>query len=177
VRSCLPSHLPPWLCWEPLPSQPPSKQFRKSPGPVATCTTPAETGEITRLPPFLLHLMLREQVLHQGSWLPAAGSVYALSCACLRAAPNKRIGSGSVGAFGEPTGFVDPLSSGSNCTRDIPYLQQLGVNTIRVYSVNSSLNHDDCMKALRYVRKPRSWVPLADMSFTAEPTYTRCEVM
>lgn len=57
-------------------------------------------------------------------------------------------GSGSVGAFGEPTGFIDPLSSGTNCTRDIPYLKQLGVNTVRVYSVNSSLNHDDCMQAL-----------------------------
>jgi hypothetical protein len=52
------------------------------------------------------------------------------------------------GGFPEPSSFIDPLSSGSNCTRDIPYLQQLGVNAVRVYSVNSSLNHDDCMSAL-----------------------------
>ncbi|KXN81117.1 1,3-beta-glucanosyltransferase gel4 [Leucoagaricus sp. SymC.cos] len=50
-------------------------------------------------------------------------------------------------AFGEPSDFIDPLSLGDACKRDIPFLQQLTVNTIRVYSVNSSLNHDDCMNA------------------------------
>jgi hypothetical protein len=44
--------------------------------------------------------------------------------------------------------FFDPLSSPANCTRDIPYLKQLGVNAVRVYSVNSSLNHDECMSQL-----------------------------
>jgi hypothetical protein len=34
------------------------------------------------------------------------------------------------------------------CVRAIPYLQQLGVNTIRAYSVNSLLNHDYYMQAL-----------------------------
>ncbi|EIW66984.1 1,3-beta-glucanosyltransferase [Tremella mesenterica] len=50
------------------------------------------------------------------------------------------------GGFPEPSSFIDPLSSAQNCTRDLPYLKQLGVNAVRVYSVNSSLNHDDCMK-------------------------------
>lgn len=50
--------------------------------------------------------------------------------------------------FSEPSTFIDPLQDGTACKRDIPFLQQLGVNTIRVYSVNSSLNHDDCMSAL-----------------------------
>ncbi|ORY25518.1 putative 1,3-beta-glucanosyltransferase [Naematelia encephala] len=52
------------------------------------------------------------------------------------------------GGFPEPSSFVDPLSSSQNCTRDIPYLRQLGVNAVRVYSVNSSLNHDACMSML-----------------------------
>ena len=48
--------------------------------------------------------------------------------------------------FLEPSSFIDPLTDNTNCTRDLPFLKQLGVNTIRAYSVNSSLNHDDCMQ-------------------------------
>ncbi|KAF8807668.1 glycoside hydrolase family 72 protein [Phlegmacium glaucopus] len=47
--------------------------------------------------------------------------------------------------FEEPSSFTDPLAVGSACQRDLPFLQQLGVNVLRVYSVNSSLNHDTCM--------------------------------
>lgn len=49
------------------------------------------------------------------------------------------------GGFPDYSSFYDPLSSGTNCTRDLPYLQQLGVNAIRVYSVNAAANHDSCM--------------------------------
>ena len=64
-----------------------------------------------------------------------------------------RIFSGAVVAdenspFSEPSTFIDPLANSTACARDLPFLQQLNVNTIRVYSVNSSLNHDDCMNAL-----------------------------
>jgi len=50
--------------------------------------------------------------------------------------------------FSEPSTFIDPLANATACARDLPFLQQLGVNTIRVYSVNASLNHDSCMQAL-----------------------------
>ncbi|KAG9314720.1 carbohydrate-binding module family 43 protein/Glycoside hydrolase family 72 protein [Chiua virens] len=48
--------------------------------------------------------------------------------------------------FLEPSTFIDPLANGTSCQRDLPYIQELGVNTIRAYSVNSSLNHDACMQ-------------------------------
>ncbi|KAF2836096.1 glycoside hydrolase family 72 protein [Patellaria atrata CBS 101060] len=47
------------------------------------------------------------------------------------------------------TSYVDPLSDPAGCTRDIPYFQELGLNTIRVYAVKSEENHDDCMTALQ----------------------------
>jgi len=44
--------------------------------------------------------------------------------------------------------LVDPIADPDTCTRDIKYFQQLGVNTIRIYSVDNSLSHDTCMNAL-----------------------------
>lgn len=50
--------------------------------------------------------------------------------------------------FLEPSTFIDPLADSSGCARDVPYLTQLGVNVIRVYSVDNTQNHDSCMSAL-----------------------------
>ncbi|OSX67830.1 carbohydrate-binding module family 43 protein [Postia placenta MAD-698-R-SB12] len=50
--------------------------------------------------------------------------------------------------FLEPSTFIDPLANSTSCERDLPYLKQLNVNAVRIYSVNSSLNHDDCMNNL-----------------------------
>ena len=43
---------------------------------------------------------------------------------------------------------VDPLANSDGCTRDIPYFKELDVNVLRVYQVNSSLDHSSCMSAL-----------------------------
>lgn len=50
---------------------------------------------------------------------------------------------------GGSSSTVDPLSSKAACDRDIPYFQQLGINTIRVYQVDNSANHDYCMSLLQ----------------------------
>ncbi|WYZ41536.1 hypothetical protein EsH8_V_000431 [Colletotrichum jinshuiense] len=42
----------------------------------------------------------------------------------------------------------DPLADTSICGRDIPKFKDLGVNTIRVYSVDNSKNHTACMQQL-----------------------------
>ncbi|KAI5955206.1 gel2 [Candida jiufengensis] len=42
----------------------------------------------------------------------------------------------------------DPLSDPVQCARDIILFQELGVNTVRIYSVNPDLNHDKCMTML-----------------------------
>lgn len=44
----------------------------------------------------------------------------------------------------DPSNNKDPLSDGDICKRDAALLQQLGINTIRVYNLDPSLNHDDC---------------------------------
>lgn len=43
---------------------------------------------------------------------------------------------------------ADPLSNWETCSRDIYLFQQLGINTIRVYSVDPDVDHDPCMTLL-----------------------------
>ncbi|KAL2349730.1 Glucanosyltransferase-domain-containing protein [Cryomyces antarcticus] len=50
---------------------------------------------------------------------------------------------GGQGAY-NPTNSQDPLSNGTVCLRDAALMQSLGINTIRTYNVDPSLNHDDC---------------------------------
>ncbi|ODV77719.1 glycoside hydrolase family 72 protein [Suhomyces tanzawaensis NRRL Y-17324] len=42
----------------------------------------------------------------------------------------------------------DPLSDPKTCARDVILFQELGINTIRIYSINPDLNHDVCMSLL-----------------------------
>ncbi|KAJ9055481.1 1 3-beta-glucanosyltransferase gel4 [Entomophthora muscae] len=44
--------------------------------------------------------------------------------------------------------FNDPLKDSASCKRDVAMFKDLGINTIRVYEVDPSANHDDCMKML-----------------------------
>jgi hypothetical protein len=43
---------------------------------------------------------------------------------------------------------LDPIANAAGCARDIPYFTQLGINTIRVYTIDNTANHDSCMAAL-----------------------------
>ncbi|KAK8048734.1 glycolipid-anchored surface protein 5 [Apiospora phragmitis] len=49
---------------------------------------------------------------------------------------------------GGSSGEADPLANTETCKRDIANFKDLGVNTIRVYMVDNSKNHDECMKLL-----------------------------
>lgn len=44
--------------------------------------------------------------------------------------------------------LVDPLADAETCKRDIAKFSDLGLNTVRVYSVDNSVDHDECMNAL-----------------------------
>ncbi|KAH8599189.1 glycoside hydrolase family 72 protein [Bisporella sp. PMI_857] len=44
--------------------------------------------------------------------------------------------------------LVDPIADVETCTRDIAKFKELGINTIRIYTVDNSANHDKCMQLL-----------------------------
>lgn len=44
--------------------------------------------------------------------------------------------------------LFDPLADTDVCKRDIKYFKELGINTIRVYSIDNTADHDECMEEL-----------------------------
>ncbi|KAF1984045.1 carbohydrate-binding module family 43 protein [Aulographum hederae CBS 113979] len=44
--------------------------------------------------------------------------------------------------------YQDPLANEAACRRDVPILQQLQTNTIRVYAIDPTKDHDPCMSLL-----------------------------
>ncbi|KAJ0119088.1 glycoside hydrolase family 72 protein [Diaporthe amygdali] len=49
---------------------------------------------------------------------------------------------------GGSSNLADPLADTSVCKRDIAEFKKLGINTVRVYTVDNSASHDDCMSQL-----------------------------
>ncbi|KAJ5780356.1 hypothetical protein N7457_005516 [Penicillium paradoxum] len=49
---------------------------------------------------------------------------------------------------GGSSDLADPIADVEGCKRDIKNFKELGLNTIRVYSVDNSADHDECMEAL-----------------------------
>ncbi|KAI5816315.1 Glucanosyltransferase-domain-containing protein [Pyronema omphalodes] len=49
---------------------------------------------------------------------------------------------------GGQSNLRDPLADPENCKRDIPLFKELGLNAVRIYTVDNSANHDECMKEL-----------------------------
>jgi hypothetical protein len=49
---------------------------------------------------------------------------------------------------GGSSAAADPIADVDGCKRDIVEFKKLGINTIRVYTVDNSANHDECMSLL-----------------------------
>ncbi|CAL8577679.1 1 3-beta-glucanosyltransferase gel4 [Xanthoria parietina] len=54
----------------------------------------------------------------------------------------------SNGTISGGTSYTDPLADQTVCARDIPLMAQLQTNTIRVYALDPTKNHDQCMQML-----------------------------
>ena len=57
-------------------------------------------------------------------------------------------GNGSTTTTSGGTGYTDPLANATSCARDVPLLQQLQTNTIRVYALDPTKDHSECMQML-----------------------------
>ncbi|KAJ4368081.1 1 3-beta-glucanosyltransferase gel4 [Neocucurbitaria cava] len=52
------------------------------------------------------------------------------------------------GSTSSNTTYTDPLADSDGCKRDIPYLKQIFTNVLRVYAIDPTKDHDDCMAQL-----------------------------
>ncbi|WPH02465.1 glycoside hydrolase family 72 protein [Acrodontium crateriforme] len=43
---------------------------------------------------------------------------------------------------------ADPIANVANCKRDVAEFKKLGINTVRVYTIDNTANHDECMSML-----------------------------
>ncbi|KAH0609529.1 uncharacterized protein H6S33_013015 [Morchella sextelata] len=55
---------------------------------------------------------------------------------------------GSVTNSSATDTFVDPLADADGCKRDVPLLEELGTNVIRVYAIDTTADHTECMQLL-----------------------------
>jgi 1,3-beta-glucanosyltransferase GAS5 len=44
--------------------------------------------------------------------------------------------------------LTDPIADTTACKRDVEEFKKLGINTVRIYTIDNSASHDDCMKIL-----------------------------
>ncbi|EGP92403.1 unnamed protein product [Zymoseptoria tritici ST99CH_1A5] len=74
---------------------------------------------------------------------------------------------------------ADPIADVDGCKRDIEEFKKLGINTVRVYTVDNTANHDECMSALADagiylaldVNTPKYSINRADPAASYNPTY------
>ncbi|KAK4556854.1 1,3-beta-glucanosyltransferase [Recurvomyces mirabilis] len=80
---------------------------------------------------------------------------------------------------GGSSGASDPIADINSCKRDIVEFQKLGINTVRVYTVDNTANHDECMSALAAagiylaldVNTPKYSLNRGDPAPSYNPTY------
>jgi hypothetical protein len=53
-----------------------------------------------------------------------------------------------IGGGIEKGGKKDNLADVNHCRRDIAYFKKLNINTVRVYAIDNTANHDECMQLL-----------------------------
>ncbi|KAF9731311.1 hypothetical protein PMIN06_007401 [Paraphaeosphaeria minitans] len=58
-------------------------------------------------------------------------------------------GVGAAGSTNSSADYTDPLADSTSCKRDIEYLKKLRTNTIRVYAIDPTKDHKECMTALQ----------------------------